>query len=82
MTNKSKPEVQTETPDELTEDRAEVYSGEVPEGKTSEGDAGTYAGEYKAPPVPKPETRKDLPRGYVAGAYVGDYSTEGLSNSN
>lgn len=80
-TKSNEPEVQT--PDEETQERAEIYSGDAPEpAKVKEGDAGTYTGEYKAVPQPKPETRKDLPRGYVAGNYVGDYSTGGLTNKN
>lgn len=70
-------ESEVQTPDEATADRAEIYSGPAPENtKMKDGDAGTYAGEYKpAATEAKPEARKDLPRGYVPGAYSGGYTS-------
>lgn len=74
--NKSE-DTEVQTPDEASQERAEVYFGDAPEPKkVKEGEPGTYMGEYKAPAKPKPETRKDLPRGYSAGSYTGAYSTD------
>jgi hypothetical protein len=75
--NKTSAEMPDQTPDQETQERAEIYSGTLPENvKVKSGDPGTYAGEYDpAATQKKPEARKDLPKGYVPGGYAGGYKS-------
>lgn len=74
---KASPEVETVDTDgaTTTEERAEVYAEGTPEADVKPGDAGTFAGDFESAVESENQaTRKDLPKGYVPGTYMGEYT--------